>query len=180
MLASIIDEKKEQIEKLFARLERYMKILAGADFLKFDEVQPEDLLDLYKPDAQLVTQMTNLTMEEMMSVASHLIGKKELQLEKSHSSAFVSARDEDIRSNSFLSKHRPQNTIEDDLPVSHQETEIQSIIHKSRTQLQRKITLISKGSNEQMPTPLQTKPFLQHMFTQKEETKPRELISISN
>ena len=69
-----MDERKEHIEKLFARVERYMKIIAGAEFLKFENLQPEDQQDLYKADLPLKTQETNFTMEEMISVASHFMG----------------------------------------------------------------------------------------------------------
>lgn len=39
----IVEGHQEPIERLFMRIERYMKIIAGAEFLKFDNLIPEDL-----------------------------------------------------------------------------------------------------------------------------------------
>jgi hypothetical protein len=33
-----VEEKREPIEKLFARMDRYMKIIAGVDFMKFENL----------------------------------------------------------------------------------------------------------------------------------------------
>jgi hypothetical protein len=55
-----------------------MKILAGAEFMKFENLQPEDLMDLYKVDGPLMTQITNMSLEEMISVVSQKLSKREL------------------------------------------------------------------------------------------------------
>ncbi len=41
-LAEMIEGQLPPIEKIFSRIERYMKIIAGADFLKFDNLVEED------------------------------------------------------------------------------------------------------------------------------------------
>jgi len=41
----IIKKEQAQIDRLFMRIERYMKIIAGADFLNFEFV-PDDLFDM--------------------------------------------------------------------------------------------------------------------------------------
>ena len=77
-----------------------MKILAGADFMRFENLQPEDLLDVYKVDGPLMTQITNMSLEEMISVVSQHLTKRDIQVDKSHSS-FRSIRDDHIKNGSF-------------------------------------------------------------------------------
>ena len=148
ILKEIVDERKEHIEKLFFRFERYMKIIAGADFLKFENLQPEDLQDLFKPDLPLNTQFTNYTMEEMISVASHLIGGNHLVKQESAS----------VGSNSDnLSKQSPLPLLQHRAPdldgdvneiITQEEKDLHSIIQKSRTQLNRKISNITNRTGE--------------------------------
>jgi hypothetical protein len=45
-----------------------MKIIAGADFMKFENLNPEDLSDIFK-QAPTLRKMTDLTLEEMMSAS---------------------------------------------------------------------------------------------------------------
>lgn len=66
-----------------------MKIIAGADFMKFENLNPEDLQDIFKAAPPMRSQ-TNLTLEEMMSVASHVVSIANVadpMLEKSHNSS---------------------------------------------------------------------------------------------
>ena len=110
-----------------------MKILAGAEFMKFENLQPEDLMDLYKVDGPLMTQITNMSLEEMISVVSQKLSKRELQVEKSHSSFRI--REENIKSGSFKLQQRGsqlKNGNKDELlsPSSL----VRDNIQKSRTQ----------------------------------------------
>ena len=111
-----------------------MKILAGAEFMKFENLQPEDLMDLYKVDGPLMTQITNMSLEEMISVVSQKISKRELQVEKSLSS-FPSIREDKIKSGSFKLEQRVsqlKNGNKDEMlsPSSL----VRDNIQKSRTQ----------------------------------------------
>lgn len=147
ILKAIVDERKEHIEKLFFRVERYMKIIAGADFLKFENLQPEDLQDLFKPDLPLNTQFTNYTMEEMISVASHLIGGNHLV--KQESASVGSTSDNQSKQSPFLLQQRAPD-LDGDVNeiITQEEKDLHSIIQKSRTQLNRKISNISNRTGE--------------------------------
>jgi len=112
-------------------------------------------------------------MEEMISVASHLIPNVQarqfnsVKRKKSEDSSEFKSQVVDSRSGSFISK-RPfpaQRNDMGDLPISREESEIASIIQKSRTQLNRKMTHISTRSNEASSPSKKGGNLLQHMFT---------------
>lgn len=65
-----------------------MKIIGGADFMKFENLNPEDLSDIFK-QAHTLRKMTDLTLEEMMSVASNQVSvvNPEIMLGKSQNSS---------------------------------------------------------------------------------------------
>ena len=69
-------------------MDRYMKIIGGADFMKFENLNPEDLSDIFK-QAHTLRKMTDLTLEEMMSVASNQVSviNPEIVLGKSQNSS---------------------------------------------------------------------------------------------
>lgn len=88
-----------------------MKIIAGAEFLKFENLQPEDLQDLYKTDhLPLKTQETNFTMEEMISVASHFMGATPVIKQTSASGG----SNNDQNSSSFLKQRRQHDLSGED------------------------------------------------------------------
>ena len=45
VVEEIILGKQEPIDRIFMRIERYIKIIAGANFLKFDSLTKEDFAD---------------------------------------------------------------------------------------------------------------------------------------
>jgi hypothetical protein len=63
---AIVEGKSEPIDKIFMRIERYMKIIAGADFLKFENINPEDIQDLYY-EIPILRTSTEITLDELMS-----------------------------------------------------------------------------------------------------------------
>ena len=63
---AIVEGKSEPIDKIFMRIERYMKIIAGADFLKFENIKPEDIQDLYY-EIPILRTSTEITLDELMS-----------------------------------------------------------------------------------------------------------------
>lgn len=67
-----MDGKSEPIDKIFMRIERYMKIIAGADFIKFENINPEDIQDLYY-EIPILRTSTEITLDELMSARQNTI-----------------------------------------------------------------------------------------------------------
>lgn len=70
-------------------MDRYMKIIAGADFMKFENLNPEDLSDIFK-QAPTLRKITDLTLEEMMSASYNVasINNQAVLLKSQNSSEF--------------------------------------------------------------------------------------------
>ena len=69
VIDEIVSGNQPPIDKLFSRIERYMKIIAGADFLKFENLLPEDLIDNGEDDEQaLMQQVTDVDISELIGL----------------------------------------------------------------------------------------------------------------
>ena len=73
VIAEIVEGHQEPIDKTFMRIERYMKIIAGADFLKFDDLIPEDLLINEEEDEILLPQVTELDISDLIDLRQNTI-----------------------------------------------------------------------------------------------------------
>ena len=73
VITEIVEGHQEPIDKTFMRIERYMKIIAGADFLKFDDLIPEDLLIHEEEDEILLPQVTELDISDLIDLRQNTI-----------------------------------------------------------------------------------------------------------
>ena len=63
-LADIKDSKQAPIDRLFMRIERYSKIIAGSDFLDFENLEAADL-DEGLDDDFIVRKVTELSDDDL-------------------------------------------------------------------------------------------------------------------
>ena len=74
VIAEIVEGHQDPIDKTFMRIERYMKIIAGAEFLKFDNLVPEDLETKDGEDDEiLLPQVTELDISDLIDLRQNTI-----------------------------------------------------------------------------------------------------------
>ena len=74
VISEMVDGQQEPIDKIFMRIERYMKIIAGAEFLKFDNLLPEDLQNIEGEDEEvLLPQITEMDISDLIDLRQNTI-----------------------------------------------------------------------------------------------------------
>ena len=72
VIEEILQGQQEPIDRVFTRIERYMKIIAGADFLKFDDLKPEDFEDADEPEP-LLRQVTDADISDLIDLRQNTV-----------------------------------------------------------------------------------------------------------
>ena len=80
-----------------------MKIIAGADFLKFENIKPEDIQDLYY-EIPILRTSTEITLDELMSARQNTMALFEQNV--------FSARRKDTQNNNALSVHKEDSLLD--------------------------------------------------------------------
>ena len=68
VISEIVEGQQDPIDKTFMRIERYMKIIAGADFLKFDNLIPEDLENVEEEETVLMPQISAMDISDLIDL----------------------------------------------------------------------------------------------------------------